>query len=131
MCIIANFYILATLIYNARSKPALNYDMQIYAIPLFDMTETYLVKEKKFKPSTWLRLVVRFIFVGKHIKYRFHFKIVLSTSISVWSFNKVLCPVLFVAALTMVIGMAIPFFGGLLGFFGGLALAPTTYFVSA
>ncbi|KAK1366846.1 Lysine histidine transporter 1 [Heracleum sosnowskyi] len=68
---------------------------QIYAIPLFDMTETYLVKEKKFKPSKGLRLLVRFIFV----------------------------------ALTIVIAMAIPFFGALLGFFGGLVLAPTTYFL--
>ncbi|KAL6190532.1 hypothetical protein ACLB2K_036926 [Fragaria x ananassa] len=32
-------------------------------------------------------------------------------------------------AITMTIGIAIPFFGGLLGFFGGFAFAPTTYFV--
>ncbi|KAL6193161.1 hypothetical protein ACLB2K_034245 [Fragaria x ananassa] len=32
-------------------------------------------------------------------------------------------------AITMFIGIAIPFFGGLLGFFGGFAFAPTTYFV--
>lgn len=62
MCIVANFYLPATLIYYARSKPALVYYMQIYAIPLFDMIETYLVKEKKFKPSKGLRVVVRFIF---------------------------------------------------------------------
>jgi hypothetical protein len=30
----------------------------------------------------------------------------------------------------MFIGMTFPFFGGLLGFFGGLVFAPTTYFVS-
>lgn len=35
-----------------------------------------------------------------------------------------------VAALTMFIAIAIPFFGGLLGFFGGFALAPTSYYVS-
>jgi hypothetical protein len=29
----------------------------------------------------------------------------------------------------MMVGIAIPFFGGLLGFFGGFAQAPTTYFV--
>lgn len=34
------------------------------------------------------------------------------------------------AAFTMVMGMAVPFFGSLLGFFGGFALAPTTYYVS-
>ncbi|KAK6922359.1 Amino acid transporter, transmembrane domain [Dillenia turbinata] len=32
-------------------------------------------------------------------------------------------------AVTMFIGICIPFFGGLLGFFGGFALAPTTYFL--
>ncbi|KAJ0972374.1 hypothetical protein J5N97_020333 [Dioscorea zingiberensis] len=32
-------------------------------------------------------------------------------------------------ALTMFIGMTFPFFGGLLGFFGGFAFAPTTYFL--
>ncbi|EPS65615.1 hypothetical protein M569_09163, partial [Genlisea aurea] len=31
--------------------------------------------------------------------------------------------------ITMFIGMTFPFFGGLLGFFGGFALAPTTYFL--
>lgn len=35
-----------------------------------------------------------------------------------------------VAALTLFIAITFPFFGGLLGFFGGLAFAPTTYFVS-
>lgn len=30
----------------------------------------------------------------------------------------------------MFIGICIPFFGGLLGFFGGFAFAPTTYYVS-
>lgn len=34
------------------------------------------------------------------------------------------------AAITMLIAIAVPFFGGLLGFFGGFAFAPTTYFVS-
>lgn len=31
----------------------------------------------------------------------------------------------------MFVGITFPFFGGLLGFFGGFAFAPTTYFVSA
>lgn len=29
----------------------------------------------------------------------------------------------------MIVAIAVPFFGGLLGFFGGFAFAPTTYFV--
>ena len=34
------------------------------------------------------------------------------------------------SALTMLIGICIPFFGSLLGFLGGFAFAPTSYFVS-
>lgn len=33
-------------------------------------------------------------------------------------------------AATAFVAMTIPFFGALLGFFGGFAFAPTTYFVS-
>ncbi|THF96809.1 hypothetical protein TEA_025753 [Camellia sinensis var. sinensis] len=33
-------------------------------------------------------------------------------------------------AITMFVGMTFPFFGGLLGFFGGFAFAPTSYYVS-
>ncbi|KAH6787467.1 lysine histidine transporter 1 [Perilla frutescens var. hirtella] len=68
---------------------------QIYAMPVFDMLETLLVKKLKFKPSFWLRFTTRNLFVG----------------------------------ITMFIGMTFPFFGGLLGFFGGFALAPTTYYL--
>lgn len=32
--------------------------------------------------------------------------------------------------ITALIGICIPFFGGLLGFFGGLAFSSTSYFVS-
>ncbi|KAL3501056.1 hypothetical protein ACH5RR_035505 [Cinchona calisaya] len=69
---------------------------QVYAMPVFDMAETFLVKKLRFKPSTALRFTTRTLYVG----------------------------------LTMFIGIAIPFFGGLMGFFGGFALAPTTYYVS-
>ena len=33
------------------------------------------------------------------------------------------------AVFTALVGIAVPFFGGLLGFFGGFAFAPTTYYV--
>ncbi|WOL01076.1 lysine histidine transporter 1 [Canna indica] len=39
--------------------------------------------------------------------------------------------VVHVIAFTMFIGVTYPFFGALLGFFGGFALAPTTFFVSS
>ncbi|GMI76819.1 lysine histidine transporter 1 [Hibiscus trionum] len=68
---------------------------QIYAMPVFDMMETVLVKKLHFRPSRTLRFIVRNFYV----------------------------------AFTMFIGITFPFFGGLLGFFGGFAFAPTTYFL--
>ncbi|KAL8097677.1 lysine histidine transporter 1-like [Apium graveolens] len=68
---------------------------QIYAMPVFDMIETVLVKKLKFPPSFGLRFVSRNLYV----------------------------------AFTMFVAICFPFFGGLLGFFGGFAFAPTTYFL--
>ncbi|OMO73617.1 Amino acid transporter, transmembrane [Corchorus capsularis] len=68
---------------------------QIYAMPVFDMIETVLVKKLNFSPSRTLRFFVRNFYV----------------------------------AATMFVGITFPFFGGLLGFFGGFAFAPTTYFL--
>ncbi|KAE8021373.1 hypothetical protein FH972_007267 [Carpinus fangiana] len=68
---------------------------QVYAMPVFDMIETLLVKKLHFKPTTALRFISRNVYV----------------------------------ALTMFVGITFPFFSGLLGFFGGLAFAPTTYFL--
>ncbi|KAJ0450678.1 putative amino acid transporter, transmembrane domain-containing protein [Helianthus annuus] len=68
---------------------------QIYAMPVFDMIETLLVKQLNFKPSWILRFYTRITYV----------------------------------ALTMFVAICLPFFGGLLGFFGGFAFAPTTYFL--
>ncbi|GFP84938.1 lysine histidine transporter 1 [Phtheirospermum japonicum] len=68
---------------------------QIYAMPVFDMIETVLVKRLRFKPTWYLRFISRNVYV----------------------------------AFTMFVGITFPFFGGLLGFFGGFAFAPTTYFL--
>ncbi|KAL6551428.1 Lysine histidine transporter 1 [Orobanche gracilis] len=68
---------------------------QIYAMPVFDMIETVLVKKLMFKPTWYLRFISRNLYV----------------------------------AFTMFLGITFPFFGGLLGFFGGFAFAPTTYFL--
>ncbi|XP_021911741.1 lysine histidine transporter 1-like [Carica papaya] len=68
---------------------------QVYAMPVFDMIETVLVKKLHFRPTRLLRFVSRNIYV----------------------------------ALTMFVAISFPFFGGLLGFFGGFAFAPTTYFL--
>ncbi|KAJ4954297.1 hypothetical protein NE237_011080 [Protea cynaroides] len=68
---------------------------QIYAMPVFDMIESTLVKKLHFKPTFRLRFITRTSYV----------------------------------ALTMFIAMTFPFFGALLGFFGGFAFAPTTYYL--
>ncbi|KAL5717747.1 Lysine histidine transporter 1 [Ranunculus cassubicifolius] len=68
---------------------------QVYAMPVFDMMETLLVKKWKCKPGLPLRLIARSLYV----------------------------------AFTMMVGIAVPFFGGLLGFLGGFAFAPTSYFL--
>ncbi|CAI9113066.1 OLC1v1013594C1 [Oldenlandia corymbosa var. corymbosa] len=68
---------------------------QVFAMPVFDMVESYLIKSWHFTPSFLLRLVIRTSYV----------------------------------LLTMFIAIAVPFFGGLLGFFGGFAFAPTTYYL--
>lgn len=39
--------------------------VQIYAMPVFDMMETVLVKKLHFKPSFMLRFVTRNVYVGK------------------------------------------------------------------
>ncbi|XVE84113.1 hypothetical protein DITRI_Ditri16bG0143500 [Diplodiscus trichospermus] len=62
---------------------------QLFAMPVFDMIETLMVKKLRFRPTRMLRFVVRNLYVG----------------------------------------ITFPFFGGLLGFFGGFAFAPTSYFL--
>ncbi|KAK7280901.1 hypothetical protein RIF29_08463 [Crotalaria pallida] len=68
---------------------------QVFAMPVFDMMETYMVKSLKFPPSFALRFISRTVYV----------------------------------ALTMLVGICVPFFGSLLGFLGGFAFAPTSYFI--
>ncbi|KAH7532385.1 hypothetical protein FEM48_Zijuj04G0014100 [Ziziphus jujuba var. spinosa] len=68
---------------------------QIFAMPVFDMIESALIKKLKFPPSAALRFIIRNVYV----------------------------------ALTMFVGITFPFFGGLLSFFGGFALVPTSYYL--
>ncbi|XP_022842964.1 lysine histidine transporter 1-like [Olea europaea var. sylvestris] len=68
---------------------------QVFAMPVFDMVESCLVRKMNFKATRRLRIFTRTSYV----------------------------------ALTMFLGMTFPFFGGLLGFFGGFAFAPTTYYL--
>jgi len=44
--------------------------VQIYAMPVFDMLETVLVKRFRFSPSLRLRLITRSIYVGKSVLHR-------------------------------------------------------------
>ncbi|KAG9457004.1 hypothetical protein H6P81_001512 [Aristolochia fimbriata] len=68
---------------------------QVFAMPIFDMIESYLVKTRKFEKGPLLRLIGRTAYV----------------------------------LFTAFIGISIPFFGGLMGFFGGLIFAPNSYFL--
>eukprot|EP00249_Psilotum_nudum_P018669 c26910_g1_i1 orf=429-1778(+) len=68
---------------------------QIYAMAVFDMMETVLVKKMHFPPGIVLRLVARSLYV----------------------------------AFTCFMAVTFPFFSDLLGFLGGFAFAPTTYFL--
>ncbi|KAF8040224.1 hypothetical protein BT93_B2456 [Corymbia citriodora subsp. variegata] len=68
---------------------------QVYAMPVFGMLESAMVKRANFPPGRRLRLVTRSAFV----------------------------------AFTLFIGVTFPFFGDLLGFFGGFGFAPTSYFL--
>ncbi|XXG62308.1 hypothetical protein AAC387_Pa05g0688 [Persea americana] len=75
----------------------------IYAMPVFDMIETVLVKKLHFT----LGLPLHLIFQDPYMLFPFYSG----------------------AAFTMFIAITFPFFGGLLGFFGGFAFTPTTYFL--
>ncbi|KNA08927.1 hypothetical protein SOVF_158270 [Spinacia oleracea] len=68
---------------------------QVFAMPVFDMIETFLVVKMKCKPTTRLRLMARSTYV----------------------------------AITMFVGIAFPFFGSLLSVLGGIAFAPTSYYL--
>uniref|UniRef100_A0A2C9U3S0 Amino acid transporter transmembrane domain-containing protein n=2 Tax=Manihot esculenta TaxID=3983 RepID=A0A2C9U3S0_MANES len=68
---------------------------QVYAMPVFDKIESYLVTKRNFTPGKNLRLVARSGYV----------------------------------AFVGIVGICVPFFGGLLGFFGGLVFASTSYFI--
>ncbi|XP_021759121.1 lysine histidine transporter 1-like [Chenopodium quinoa] len=68
---------------------------QVFAMPIFDMLESFLVLRMKCKPSSTLRILTRSSFV----------------------------------AVTMFIGIIFPFFGSLLSVLGGIAFAPTSYYL--
>lgn len=68
---------------------------QVYAMPVFDMMETVLVKKWHLPPGLPLRIISRSAYV----------------------------------AFTCFLGITFPFFGALLGFFGGFAFSPTTFFL--
>ncbi|XP_057516367.1 lysine histidine transporter 1-like isoform X1 [Amaranthus tricolor] len=68
---------------------------QVFAMPVFDMLESFLVLRLNCKPSRLLRLTTRSTYV----------------------------------AVTMFLGIAFPFFGSLLSVLGGIAFAPTSYYL--
>jgi hypothetical protein len=64
--------------------------MQIYAMPVFDMMETVLVKKLNFRPTMILRFFVRNIYVGKRtpqlLSLGFEFKVFMWNQVDrVWN----------------------------------------------
>ncbi|KAJ0024245.1 hypothetical protein Pint_07510 [Pistacia integerrima] len=68
---------------------------QVFAMPVFDLLESNLVKHLHCTPGRTLRIFARSTYV----------------------------------AFTAFVAICIPFFGGLLGFFGGLVFSSTSYFI--
>ncbi|XP_020217465.1 lysine histidine transporter 1 [Cajanus cajan] len=68
---------------------------QVFAVPVFDMMESFMIKRMKFRPNLFLRFIIRNLYV----------------------------------LLTLFVGITLPFFGGLVGFLGGFAYAPTSFFL--
>jgi amino acid permease len=107
---------------------------QVYAMPVFDMMETVLVKKLRFRPGLRLRLVSRTVYVGNASPLSLP---QLSETQLFSLMNKQMttrlmrCHRSFLscAAFTMFVGITFPFFDGLLSFFGGFAFAPTSYYV--
>ena len=102
---------------------------QVYAMPVFDMIETVLVRKFGFRPSLMLRLIARSVYVGN--------------GSTIWTLNQSLQSELrrsenqtdelqpVRAGFTMFVAITFPFFSALLSFFGGFAFTPTMYFVSS
>ena len=64
--------------------------MQIYAMPVFDMMETVLVKKMNFRPTMMLRFFVRNFYVGKRtpqlLSLAFEFKVFMWNQVDrVWN----------------------------------------------
>ncbi|KAL4609700.1 hypothetical protein ACB092_08G000500 [Castanea dentata] len=71
----------------------MNLKKPVYAIPVFDLLETMMVKKMNFPPGIALYSLLDLLII------------------------------------TLFIGVTFPFFGDLLGFFGGFGFAPTSYFL--
>lgn len=48
-------------------------------MPVFDMIEAFFIMKMNFKPSKFLRFLIRNGYVGKHFSFPFFFLIVLSS----------------------------------------------------
>jgi len=45
------------------------HQIKIYAMPVFDMLETFLVKKLRFRPGLPLRLIARSLYVGRKLSF--------------------------------------------------------------
>jgi hypothetical protein len=93
-------------------------------MPIFESMETILTTKFRVPRGVLLRLVARSTYVGKVQQH---------TSLTHNpSYESVHGPVddHAFAALTLFVAVTFPFFGDLLGFFGGFGFTPTSFFVS-
>lgn len=101
-------------------------------MPVFDMLETAMVKRLNFPPGIALRILVRSAYVGENQSsyIPIHTAQFWWTKSHTFLLINFLYVTLIIAAFTLFVGVTFPFFGDLLGFFGGFGFAPTSYFVS-
>lgn len=93
-------------------------------MPIFDLLERLMIKRLNFPPGVALRLITLTIYVGNLFNL---YILSLDAGFFIHDPNGHNC----IAAFTLFIGVTFPFFGDLLGFFGGFGFAPTSYFVSS
>jgi len=65
------------------------HQIKIYAMPVFDMLETFLVKKLRFRPGLPLRLIARSLYVGRKLHFFYRRKTKISQCILIIDFRSI------------------------------------------